>query len=239
MRSSTRRLGMESFESRQLMAADTSFDSRSGTLAITGSSAGDTVQINVLTPSQLDVWVNNRYTRLNPSAVRAIRMDLGAGTDRVEVNGITKDYLNVRTIDIKLGSGVNEQVWLALGSAERINVDATASRGANVGINTVVTDRFFVDMGADSDTGADTVRLLASDVNRFEARMGGGSDLVEVLGSTIENVKVNMGAGNDKFITSGADGYIGSGTIDGGAGTDTIDPLFKNRGRRFERVWSW
>lgn len=239
MKIKSRALKMESLENRELMAADASFDSRSGTLAITGSSAGDSVQLNVVTPNRLDVWVNNRYMQLNPSSVRTIRMDLGAGTDRVEVNGITKDYLNVQTIDIKLGSGVNEQVWLALGSAGRITIDATASRGANVGINTVVTDRFFVDMGSDSDTGADKVTLLASDVNRFEARMGGGNDLIEILGSSIENAKVNMGAGNDKFITSGADGHIASGTIDGGAGNDTIDPLFRNRGRRFERVSAW
>jgi len=239
MKEKAKTFGFETLENRELMAADIRFDAQSGTLSITGTSAADTVQLNAYTTNTMDIWVNRSYMRLNPNAVRAITMDLGAGNDRVEINGIMKNQLNPNTVDIKLGTGVNESVWIELGSAKRINIDAIASRATNVGINASVTDRIFVDMGSDSDTGADKLRLYSSDINRLEARMGGGNDVIEVLFSTIQTANVSMGAGNDKVVTSGGDGHIGSGTIDGGTGTDTIDPLFKNRGRRFERVWSW
>lgn len=239
MNPNQRVLQIENLETRALMAADASFDSRTGALKITGSNAADNVQVNVITPNQVDVWVNQRLLRLKPNAIRSIQVDLAAGNDYFEINGVAKNSLNVRSIDVKLGSGVNEKVALNLGSVGRVNVDAVASRATSVSLNTVVTDRLFVDMGSDSEVSADTIHLIAADINRFDARMGGGDDRVEVLSSSVRTANVTMGAGNDKFITSGATGHIDSGTIDGGSGQDTIDPLFKNRARRFERVWAW
>lgn len=167
------------------MTADASFDSRTGALKITGSNAVDNVQVNVTTPNQVDVWVNQRLLRLKPNAIRSIQVEHAVGNDYFQINAVAQNSLNVRSIDVKLGSGVNEKVAITLGSAGRICVDAVASRATSVSLNTVVTDRFFVDLGSNSEVSADTIQLIAADINRFDARMGGGDDRLEALSSSV------------------------------------------------------
>ncbi len=229
--------GIERLENRELMAGDLNFDPQTGALSIIGTRAGDQVGVLVVGPNDMTVSLNASSIHVNPSSVRSIFMNLGAGNDRVNFDHIFRTALNPEIVDIQLGSGVRDEVSLTLSSAIRINVDARASRGSRISIATSVTDRVIVDMGTDS--GADTLSILGSDINRLDARMGGGDDVVEILASSIQRANLLLGSGDDRVISKGTDGHIASGTLDGGVGQDTIDPQYKNRGRKFERTWSW
>lgn len=212
-----RKIGLEMLESRELMAADASFNSKTGALVIHGTAAADQVLLTTINSKTLSVQVNSNVSlNVNPRAVKSIKIDLGAGSDQVTVDNIEPFSLTPKTVDISMGTGSNEVLNLWFPSVGTINVDAAASLGTVVNLKGVVTDKLSIDMGLDG--ASDTFVSNGAEINKLQLKMGGGSDDVVLLGSVVHNADINLGKGDDKLEVRGTTSVIESGIVNGDEG---------------------
>ena len=229
----TRKATVETLEGRSLMAADISFNASNGALALVGTAASDTIQIQVINDSQASVRVGSVYRTIDPRMVKSILIDAKAGSDSVLIGGYGMNALNPERIDILMGTGNRETINTEqFGSAGVLNIDAKASRTTSVRLWNNSYDQVFVDMG--NDTASDSLSLEGCDINKMQVNMGGGVDTLKLNAASVQFAKVDMGSGNDRVYAYN-DSFIASGTIDGSSGTDTLDPTLRKLSRRFER----
>ena len=216
-----------------MMAADISFNANNGALALVGTAGGDTIRIQVFNDSQASVRVGSLQRTIDPRMVKSIFIDAKAGSDSVLIGGYGMNALNPERIDILMGTGTREVINTEkFGSVGVLNIDARASLTTSIRLWQNSYDQVFVDMG--NDSASDTLSLEGCDVNRLQVNMGGGADTMTLNAAGVQSAKVNMGSGNDRIFAYN-DSFIASGTIDGGADTDTIDPTLRRLSRRFER----
>jgi hypothetical protein len=229
----TRKAKFETLEGRSMMAADISFNANNGALALVGTAGGDTIRIQVFNDSQASVRVGSLQRTIDPRMVKSIFIDAKAGSDSVLIGGYGMNALNPERIDILMGTGTREVINTEkFGSVGVLNIDARASLTTSIRLWQNSYDQVFVDMG--NDSASDTLSLEGCDVNRLQVNMGGGADTMTLNAAGVQSAKVNMGSGNDRIFAYN-DSFIASGTIDGGADTDTIDPTLRRLSRRFER----
>jgi hypothetical protein len=231
----SRKATLETLENRSLMAADIALNPATGALTILGTAGNDQIEIQVFNDTQATARVgSNAYLQFDPGAVRSIRIDAKAGSDSVYIGGYGMNALNPDRVDIALGTGNRENVTTGrFGSVGIMNIDAKASRTTSVYLKDTNVDQLFVDMG--SDDAADSLNLELCDINRMQVNMGGGNDTLGLHATTVQRIRADMGSGSDRVVASN-DAFIASGVVDGGSGTDTIDPTFKKLGKKFERT---
>lgn len=217
-----RNLKMESLEKRELMASDVTAVLSNNTLIIEGSTNSDFVKVFQDSKGSIAVqknvggkWFYVNQQHIAPGKVHNIQADMGAGNDRLDIN-LPQNLL--KSINIKLGSGVGDQVNLNNLKVANVTVDAKASLNSNLRVNgSVVTHRLFADFGTESSD--DDFTSLFSTIEHLSLEMGGGKDQCTIRNSTVKRATINLGSGDDNFFMSKSS--LQSGDIDGGAGRNT------------------
>ncbi len=135
--------------------------------------------------------------------------------------GTGNDTVNLTSV-LAIGGGAEPRSVLNAGGNDNITVgSAGGSLDGFAGQSITVTGSAgttAVVVNDSGDAGGDTYRVNATDVQRED----GANDVVINHTGTGVSVSLNTGSGNDTIVMANG-GSLSGGTIDAGAGTDTID----------------
>ena len=223
-RFSSRRLNIESLETRDLMAGDVSVRLVRGNLVVRGDVQSNYISITPVADGRVKIegvgcTVNGEASIFaNYSADFNIKM--GDGNDRVRIGSSTDvtrmpgrlaidmgtgaDFVTmdrVRATDLAISLGIEDD-----GDDDSLNLNRTAFTG-----NAVIQ----------TGGGSDTVVF-----NSFEARVylklstGDGGDDVRITNATAGIVSINLGKGQDELFFAGLNEFLGEVGITGGDDND-------------------
>ncbi len=230
-----RRLGLESLESRDLMAGNlTVTQTAGGDLRIIGDAAA-----NIFTLVQTGAGkyqVTGTSTNVNGSATaktfsgitRHIIIDTLAGNDRVTIGRLaTAEAKNTTRIlgdmSVKTGTGadllsilnvVGKNSKAVMGTNLENEIDKITVKSSNFSGNAVL------------QTGGGNDVIVVNNSKAFTSLtvdLGAGNDTATLTNGTVGNITLNCGTGNDKGIFVGRFKSTGIIKADGGLGTDTAD----------------
>lgn len=211
----------EALEVRELMTAQVVASlSPNGTLCITGSNGSDNVWVTSGSNGTTVVDVKGGPGRIGTfptSSIQSITADLGAGNDSFVVRARHGKF---KTIDVKMGTGINELVDVTANRVDAISYDAKLSLNTKAYVFDATVGSLVADFGDDKDLGIDRLVLQNSSIDSVFANMGGGRDEFALRGSSIRRGKVQMGSGDDTFGGNVRSSFRGE--VYGGQGFDTF-----------------
>ncbi len=170
----------------------------------------------------LNLTLNKVVNTVNLDAAAANITDLTIKTtgEKSTISTLTAAAVKNATIDAGAELVIN-----AIGTTNKLET-VTVKGTAAVTLGTVATSNILKSFDASANTGGVTASINAAtagshtDLKTFV--FSGGKDVVTVANDV--NKAINLGAGDDKIILDNATDTLAeiTGTIDGGAGTDTI-----------------
>ncbi len=154
-----RRLKVETLEKRQLMAADlaflqaeetlpqlravsVSFNSANGMLSIKGTPGNDDVKIRDEGLNSRVVVSDRVVATFRTDSIKSINANLGEGNDYFEMPGA--NGMNLKSVDVYMGSGAGEKAIIQAKSIGGIRIDARRSIGTTVRLSNTAVSRFFL-----------------------------------------------------------------------------------------------
>jgi hypothetical protein len=234
LKTTTRRLQLESLENRELMAGNVTVSFSGSELRIVGDSAANGVEVRQSSPGVYTItgaFEGGAATKINGrSSITASNVNgnvvvaLGAGNDQLDFGTGDQRVIDVKRdliIDMGTGNDWTDVRDVKVAGMLSINtgtgVDRTVVNRANVGTDLRIGDATSSVNSGDSDE----VTVLSSTVRRQIAlTFRGGSDRAEIQSCAADSVYADMGAGNDyfKMLYTKPRAF----TALGGSGTDTF-----------------
>jgi len=243
---SSRRLGVESLETRDLMAGNVLAHVVQGSLAITGDEQANIFTVVQSGPGKFTVTgtgttINGLTTPQDFTVSKDINIDTFAGNDRVTMGSTTAITRLPQNTRVRMGSGAD--LLLVQGV---IGKDSTIIMGGNtendVDKVTAKSSQFSGNVIIQLGNGNDEVNIVnCKAITGLRVDGAGGDDVTNVTNGTVGNLTLNCGAGNDTGFFKGKLKATGIIFADGGPGTDTAtkdanatieisdpDPTFNN-----------
>jgi hypothetical protein len=228
-RPSTRRLGMESLETRDLMAGNVTASVVNNNLVIRGDSQPNIVKISQVAANTFVIagtgTTINGQASVSLTATGDMAINLGAGNDRLTM-GATGEVIQLPgKLNINLSAGADRLAILRTrGTDAGISLGITGEEDADFLSLTRVM--FTGTINARMGGGDDELRLSSAQVSTyFRADLGTGSDDVSLTNITTGKLAVLLGTGNDRLNFAGLNTFNDRVVLDGGEGTDRAEEL--------------
>lgn len=227
----------EALEVRELMSAQPVASlSADGVLSITGSNGSDNIWVVRGNNGTTIVDVKGgpgQIGRFSSDAIQSIQANLGSGNDSLVVRA---KFGNFKSIDVKMGTGVNELVDVTANRVDAIAYDAALSLNTKAYVFDATVGSLTANFGNDQDLGPDRMVLQNSSIDTVFASMGGGRDEFVMRGSRLAAGTVRMGSGDDNFGGNATSSFRGD--VFGGQGVDTywgasLQPRIRKEFERF------
>jgi len=245
-KASSRRLGVESLEKRQVMAGNVVVFHFNDALQIIGGDSSNQIfvietQPGVVQVSPLDnTTINGRSGMFhlfnNPSD--NLTINLAGGNDVLWLGKSSGPTSSVRNVNVQMGAG-----------SDYVQVRNTVAHGYdfssfNLGeehqndADTISIDRVnFRAMGIGTGAGADRVYSTNSTITKAIIQTGGGHDVVDLRNTAFADLAVSLGEGDDRYVSwnsrpsrsrwvhagNGWDGYTLGGETGNYSGTSTFE----------------
>lgn len=230
MNNSSRRLGIESLETRDLMAGNVTVKVTNGNFVLTGDAAANVVTITQPKAGHLLVQGTNGTTVNGKASVDLAfsgnaTFNLGGGADRLTIGNAEAMVSFSHGLTINGGTGIDKvalqhvlgsSLTANLGAADDSAADSLVVRQCNFNLNATVT----------TGGGSDQVTILNSRVNGTTLiDTGAAADAVTLSNSEFMNdFRLYLRAGDDHLLMGGNLKFPGSGQLHGGPGThDVLD----------------
>lgn len=211
----------EALEVRELMSAQPIASlSADGVLTITGSNRSDNIWVVRGNNGATVVDVKGgrgQIGKFSSDAIQSIRADLGSGNDSLTIRARFGDF---KSIDVKMGTGVNELVEVTANHVDNIAYDVALSLNTKAYVLDTTVGSLTANFGNDQDLGPDRMVLQNSSIDTVFASMGGDRDEFVMRGSRVGAGTVRMGSGDDTFGGNATSSFRGD--VFGGQGFDTF-----------------
>jgi hypothetical protein len=230
LKKSFRPLGVESLETRDLMAGNVMVRVVQGSLQITGDTQSNVFTVTPVSAGKVTITgigttINSGTTAKTFTFTKDLNVDTGAGNDRVTIGAVGKTMNLPQSSRVRMGGGADSLLVQGL-----VGINSTILMADKVETPDVVdidkvtakACRFSGTVSIALGNGDDQVNFVGCTARTgLSVDSGAGNDTTNVTNGLVGNLTLKCGDGDDTGFFSGKLKATGIIFADGGAGTDT------------------